>query len=212
VIDEPRSGHQSSVVQADSRITDDAPGASEQPGEISVAARATRLRELVDAHFDFIWRSLRRFGLAPADADDAAQRVFVVASRKLSLIEFGRERAFLFGTAYRVVREIRRSKARRPESSFVGDEVDAADPAPNPEEFADRSRARALLDQVLGEMPIEARSVFVLFELEELTVPEIANMLELPIGTVASRLRRARELFHAAATRIRARATFHGGV
>jgi RNA polymerase sigma-70 factor (ECF subfamily) len=60
-------------------------------------------------------------------------------------------------------------------------------------------------------MPLEARSVFVLFELEELTVPEIAAMLDLPIGTVASRLRRGRELFRAAATRMRARATFHGG-
>jgi RNA polymerase sigma-70 factor (ECF subfamily) len=64
---------------------------------------------------------------------------------------------------------------------------------------------------VLGEIPIETRSVFVLFELEELTVPEIADMLELPIGTVASRLRRGRELFRAAATRLRARTSFQGG-
>ncbi len=60
-------------------------------------------------------------------------------------------------------------------------------------------------------MPMEARSVFVLFELEELTVTEIARVLEVPIGTVSSRLRRARELFRAAALRLRAHAAFHGG-
>jgi len=210
VIDERGRGHQSTVVQADSLVAEQAPGASFEPQEFSAAERASRLRVLVDEHFDFIWRSLRRFGLHAADADDAAQRVFVIASRKLSVIEPGRERSFLFGTAYRVVRELRRSKARRPESPLTP-EMDAEDPAPNPEEFADRTRARALLDQVLSEMPMEARSVFVLFELEEMTAPEIATLLDVPLGTVASRLRRARELFRASATRLRARATFNGG-
>ncbi|HEX4340973.1 MAG TPA: sigma-70 family RNA polymerase sigma factor [Polyangiaceae bacterium] len=211
MMDEARPGHQSTVVQVDT-FTAEAPSGPRQAQAFSDAERATRLRALVDTHFDFIWRSLRRFGLSAADADDAAQRVFVVASRKLELVEQGRERSFLFGTAYRVVREIRRAKARRPESPLPGDgdEMEAADPSPNPEEFADRSSARALLDQVLAEMPIDSRSVFVLFELEEMTVPEIASMLELPVGTIASRLRRARELFHAAATRLRARATFNG--
>jgi RNA polymerase sigma-70 factor (ECF subfamily) len=186
------------------------PNAAEPLKAFSAAERAIRLRALVAEHFDFIWRSLRRFGLTAADADDAAQRVFVVASRRLEHIQEGSERAFLFGAGYRVVREIRRTKARRPEAPLP-DEDDTADPAPNPEEFADRARARSLLDRVLGEMPLEARSVFVLFELEELTVPEIAAMLELPLGTVSSRLRRGRELFRAAAARLRARETFHGG-
>lgn len=207
-MDEAESGHQSTVIAADSLP---AAGAAETPsGELSAPARHARLRALVDAHFDFVWRSVRRFGLAPADADDVAQRVFVVASRKLEGIEHGRERSFLFGTAYRIVREVRRTRARRPEAP-LRDELEVLDPAPNPEEFADRTRARQLLDDVLNDMPLEARSVFVLFELEELSVPEISALLELPVGTVASRLRRGRELFHAAATRLRARARFHGG-
>src|SRR5207253_2750509 len=113
-------------------------------------------------------------------------------------------------TAYRVRRELRRLAARHPEAPLDG--VDVIDGAPGPEEFADRVRLRALLDQILDEMPLEARSAFVLFELEELTIPEIASLLELPVGTVASRLRRARELFHAAALRVRAHAAFRGGV
>jgi RNA polymerase sigma-70 factor (ECF subfamily) len=181
-----------------------------RPGpDLSGEARADRLRGLVDAHFDFIWRSLRRFGLAAADADDATQRVFVVASRKLAHIVAGKERAFLLGTAYRVLREIRRHAARHPESP--ADAMDTPDLAPTPEEFADQLRARALLDRVLDEIPTEARTVFVLFELEEMSAPEIATILELPLGTVASRLRRGRELFRAAAARVRARAAFEGG-
>lgn len=210
MIDGASSGHSSVVLPADAAAAPLDSGASEGAAEISSAERSARLRVLVDDHFDFIWRSLRRFGLSAADADDASQRVFVIASRKLEQIESGKERSYLFGAAYRVVREIRRSKARKPEAQLT-DETELADTALNPEEFADRLRARALLDEVLREIPIEARTIFVLFELEEMTVPQIAALLEVPLGTVASRLRRGRELFRAAAVRLRARTSFQGG-
>ena len=61
------------------------------------------VRELFEAHYDFVWRSVRRLGVTPAEADDAAQSVFIVAARKLNVIESGKERAFLFGTAMRVI-------------------------------------------------------------------------------------------------------------
>ncbi|MDX2091773.1 MAG: sigma-70 family RNA polymerase sigma factor [Kofleriaceae bacterium] len=66
------------------------------------------------------------------------------------------------------------------------------DLAPSPAEVADRQRARAVLDRILDAMDDDLRAVFVLYELEELTMSEIANTLELTPGTVASRLRRAR--------------------
>jgi RNA polymerase sigma-70 factor (ECF subfamily) len=169
--------------------------------------RERRLRALVDDHFDFIWRSLRRLGVPARDADDGAQRVFVVASRRVDDIEVGKERAFLFSTAYRVARDMHRSSARHPEAPLGEDDV-LADSAPDPEQLSDRKQTRALLDDVLSGLPLEYRTVFVLFEMEELTVPEIA-LVEAPVGTVASRLRRARELFRAAALRVRARA-LHG--
>jgi RNA polymerase sigma-70 factor (ECF subfamily) len=164
---------------------------------------------MVDEHFDFVWRSLRRLGVPETDVDDCAQQVFLVTSRKLADVEVASERAFLFGTAMRVAADARRARVRRRE---VHDE-DAAeprDPGPDPEQVAALRRARAVLDEVLDAMPMELRAPFVLFELEELPTAEIAAMLGVPAGTVASRLRRAREEFSAIVARMKARQGFPG--
>jgi RNA polymerase sigma-70 factor (ECF subfamily) len=208
VIDDASSGHSREMNFPE--VTAEAPG----PDRTSGVARSVqqvdgRLRKLVHMHFDQVWRTLRRFGVSAAEADDGAQRVFWVASQKLDAIEAGKERAFLLGTAYRVASDIRRSVRHRDEAPL--DDLELADPGPGPEEQADRHRARALLDRVLERMPLEVRSVFVLFELEELTIPQIALMLELPIGTATSRLRKGREIFRDAASRIRAHDAFRGG-
>jgi RNA polymerase sigma-70 factor (ECF subfamily) len=70
---------------------------------------------------------------------------------------------------------------------------------PNPEELTQRLEDRELLDRVLDKMPEELRAVFVLHELEELSVDEVARLLSLPRGTAATRLRRSREVFHGCA-------------
>ena len=75
--------------------------------------------------------------------------------------------------------------------------------SPTQEELSDQLRARLLLDRILSEMTAELREVFVLFELEELAVAEVAELLSIPIGTVGSRLRRAREEFHERARRLK---------
>ncbi len=173
-------------------------------------ANPARLRGLVESYFDFVWRSLRRLGVDDADADDGAQQVFLVASRKLSHIEPGAERSFLFGTAMRVASDARRSKRRRREVPEDDAPNERSDPGPTPEETLDRRRARALLDDVLEALPMDLRAVFVLYELEEMTVPEIASMLGLAGGTAASRLRRAREEFERIVAREKARRG-HGG-
>ena len=82
--------------------------------------------------------------------------------------------------------------------------------APSPEELVDRRRARELLDALLEEMPLELRVVFVLYEIEQLTSAEIAEVVGVPLGTVASRLRRAREDFTARVARVEARRKFGG--
>ena len=169
-----------------------------------------RLTALMQQHFDLVWRSLRRFGLSDADADDAAQEVFLVASRKLSLIDEGRERSFLFSTAIKVASTRRRSLRRRPEQPEAEVEEHDERSAPGPERLAQLSQARQQLQAVLDEMDLDLKAAFVLFELEELSVPQIAEVLELPLGTVSSRLRAARAAFQAAVRRLQARDAFHG--
>lgn len=167
-------------------------------------ADARRLAAMVTEHSDFVWRSLVRLGAPRADAEDAVQQVFLVAARRLRDIEPGRERAFLFSTALRIASRARRTQERRREV-LEDQPPERVDPAPGPEELFDRARARAVLDRILDTMPLDLRAVFVLFELEQATTAQIAALLELPAGTVASRLRRAREHFEAAVRRIEAR-------
>jgi RNA polymerase sigma-70 factor (ECF subfamily) len=174
--------------------------------EVLAHPAAESLRALVTAHHSFIWRSLRRRGVPAAQVDDAAQEVFFVAHRRHADIQPGRERAFLFGVALRIASSARRELARSPETA---DEVaisQAIEPAPQPDEALEAKRARAQLDKALDAMGDEQRVVFVLFEIEQLTAPEVASLLEIPLGTVSSRLQRARKQFHLAAKRIRARA------
>lgn len=156
--------------------------------------REARLREIFDANFDFIWRQLRRFGLSEDRADDAAQQVFVIVSQKLEAIQPGSERSFLFGTALRVASDARRAAAYRREVAHADAGVDL-EGGLRPDELLDQRRARELLDRVLEDMDLELRTVFVLFEMDEMTTAQIAELLGIPAGTVASRLRRAREDF-----------------
>ena len=168
------------------------PGA-EAPIEAGTAAKL-RLEGMVSEHLDMLWRFMRQLGIPECDVDDGIQEVLMVAARRLTDIEKGRERAFLFSTAVRVACTLRRRRARQREL-VVDSLVDFADPRPSPEASLDRARERRLLDAVLDEMPTELRAIFVLYELEELTMAEIAALLQLAPGTVASRLRRARDRF-----------------
>jgi RNA polymerase sigma-70 factor (ECF subfamily) len=164
-------------------------------GEVAPSARAvaeqSRFAALVREHYAFVWRVLRRFGLAPSDADDAAQQVFMVLSQRAEDVAASKERAFLFRTAMYAAAKAHRARRRRHESP-ADDWEEKEDAAPQADELLDRRRARELLDRVLSEMPHDLKAVIVLFELEGLTMSEIADALEVPPGTVASRLRRAR--------------------
>ncbi|MDI1428771.1 RNA polymerase sigma factor [Polyangium sorediatum] len=166
-------------------------------------AEKARLRGMIDAHFDAVYVALRRLGVPAAELDDCAQQVFVVASGKLAAIQPGREKAFLMGTAVHVASHAKRAQRRRREVPEADEVADArADAGPRPDEIVEQRRLRALLDEVLAAMPEDLRTVLVLFELEELTMQEISGALDLPMGTVASRLRRARELFARISARV----------
>lgn len=146
------------------------------------------------AHHELIWRTLRRLGLSPEAAADATQQAFLIAAERLDDIRSGSERAFLFGTAVRLAKTTFRANRR-----FQLDEnMDARpDPAVRAEELTDQKRAREVMDRILARLEPDLLTVFVLFELEGMSAPEIAPLVGIPVGTVASRLRRAREAFRA---------------
>jgi RNA polymerase sigma-70 factor (ECF subfamily) len=178
----------------------------------AVGTDEARLRLLMEQQYDFVWRSLRRLGLESADADDGTQEVFLVASRKLSSIEPGCERRYLFVSALKVASTRRRSLRRRKESSLAElDDDGVGTPAgePGPERQAELAEARQQLELILDAMDLDQRAVFILYELEEMTAPEIAATLSVPLGTVSTRLRAARQKFEAATRRFQARS---GGV
>lgn len=158
----------------------------------SSSARKVRLERLFVDNFRMVWRLVRRLGLPEGAADDAGQQVFLIAAERLDDIMPGRERAFVFGTALRVARTLQRK---------LGKEcpTDASDlqrcPLPLPDVLSDQKRARELIDAVIDRMPADLKTTFILFELEGLRTREIADLVGIPQGTVASRLRRAREQF-----------------
>lgn len=157
----------------------------------------SRLRRMVTEHHATVWRFLRRLGLDASDADDAFQDVLMVAMRKLDRIEPRYERRYLLRTAYRVGCRLR---AKRPQVH----DAKLEDPIPHPDVLVDQKRARELLDAILSRMPEDLRAVFVLHDIERLTMADIAEALELKPGTVASRLRRAREDFERRTARVEA--------
>ncbi len=170
-----------------------------------------RVAEMLRAHFRDVWRIVRRFGVTENGADDAAQDVFIIAARRLSDITPGSERAFLFATAVRVAANARRALGARRECAEEDHLPEGVDPRPNAEALLDQKRLRLLLDRVLDELSDDLRVCFVLYELEGMSSPEIAELLSIPVGTVASRLRRARDAFEQTACKLKARLRSPGG-
>ncbi len=172
------------------------------------AADDARLTQIVSDCAPAVWRFLRRLGVPEADVDDAVQEVVLVAARKLDAIAVGSERAFLLSCAFHVARRMRHVNARKAE---LGDEqlAELAHHGPGPDSVLDEKQARVLLDEILLRLPVDLRTVFVLFEFEELTVASIAALLEIPAGTASSRLPRAREEFDQHVARVEARIRFN---
>jgi RNA polymerase sigma-70 factor, ECF subfamily len=156
--------------------------------------RDTRLRAMVDRYLDFVARVLRNAGTPEAELDDDVQRTFIAVANRLDDVRPDAEKSFLLQTALRMAAHARRTLARRREVHDSDAQLRIQGPL-QPEQMLDQKRARELLDNVLEEMAFELRTVFVLYELEELSMTEIAATLRIPQGTVASRLRRARADF-----------------
>lgn len=153
-----------------------------------VAPLSGEFEALYHEHFAFVWRTLRRFGVAEASLDDATQDVFVVAHRRFGTWTTS-PRVWLHGVAKRVASKHRRGADRHARKL-------AALPSPSApraidEHLVDRSEL-ARIAAAIDRLAPERREVYVLAELEGLGAPDIAALLGCKLNTVYSRLRRAR--------------------
>jgi RNA polymerase sigma-70 factor (ECF subfamily) len=162
-----------------------------------------RLEGWFRQHFDALWRLARRLGVPHALVDDVVQEAFITAQRRAADILEGSERSFLIHTTVKLSANCRRRQSAQ--ELLLGPLALQTEPPPDAEQLLVGKQSRQVLDRVLEQVPEDQRAVFVLYELEGFSVPEIAELLELPLGTVASRLGRGRDKFSKAAARLRAR-------
>src|SRR5688500_11586530 len=155
------------------------------------ALEALDFRTVFEKHMPLAWRALRRLGVREADVPDVCQEVFMVIHRRLD--DFDRSMSmpsWIYGICVRVASQYRR---RAPQRREVGAEQlpELTFPAQQ-EEAAERRRARERLDLVLSRLDEQRREVFVLYEIEELPMKEVAAALGCPLQTAYSRLHAAR--------------------
>lgn len=167
-------------------------------------ATSATVVELYDQNFHFVWRNLRRLGVAAADLDDAVQDVFIVVHRRLETFEQRCSiQGWLFGIALRVAKNYRRRSARQ-RLQVTSDELPLACKRGTPEEAHAAVQAAEQVQRVLDELDEDKRAVFVLVELEQMPPREIAETLGIPPNTVYSRLRLARAAFEQGIKRLSA--------
>ncbi len=176
------------------------------PLDADATLRQPAFAEVYEEQFAFVWRNAKHLGVPDSHIDDVTQEAFVIVHAKLSSFE-GRSslKTWLFGILANVVRSHRRGLRARSRAESSADPEDVADPAAGPHERAARAEAAHVADRLLDALDDDKRAVFVLAELEQMSAPDIASALEVPLNTVYSRLRLAREAFAAAAARHRAR-------
>lgn len=162
---------------------------------------AERLTRVFRRDAAWVFSMLRRFSVEPGDAEDVTQEVFLVLRARLGEVAPGEERSFLFQTAVYLAANARRAARKRA--------VPPDDVTHRSEPVSTRNAERELVERdelevlnlILDAMPDDLRAVFVFFEIEELTLVEIADILAIPLGTVKSRLLRARTVFEREAKR-----------
>jgi len=186
ITEKPRSGHgpdANVLVPSDS-------GASQEPAPGQTPAD---FESVYAEWFGFVWRNLRRLGVAEALLRDAAQDVFLVVHRRLGDFEGrGTLRSWLYSIVRRVAADYRRHRHRHPDAELGADSLaDVRDPGPEGQTM--RGENLELLLRLLEELDEDKRDVLVLVDLEEMTMTEAADALGANPNTLYSRLRAARQ-------------------
>ena len=167
--------------------------------DLAAAAQTLDMDRLHADHADFVWRSLQRLGARSADLPDLCQEVFLVVHRKANSFDGEHVPAWLFA----ICRRVAASQRRRAWSARIRYVDPPASYRVDPHAELDAREARKCIEALLDQMDPDRRTVFTMFEIEGLRCPEIAALLGVPLGTVYSRLRAARQQFAESVKRLK---------
>lgn len=169
-------------------------------------AQTALFRGLFEEHAAYVWNTLRRFGVRQADVPDQVQEVFLVLFRRLASGEFDASlpaRPYLGAIAFRAASDhCRRASTRR--EVLDGEEAPISSGAPRADELLASAEERDMVLRALADVPEERRAVFVMHDIDEIPIPEVARAMEIPLNTAYSRLRLARQDFAKAVSRLEA--------
>lgn len=159
-------------------------------------------RDIFNEYGPYVWRALRHLGVRERDVEDVAQEVFVVVHRRLPTFE-GRSalRTWIYGICVRTASDHRRRAHVRREHPT--EELPEQYVEPTQQEEIGRAQARRMLAQILDTLDDDKRTVFVLYEVEGLSMKEIVQIVDCPLQTAYSRLHAARRQVANAVKRLR---------
>jgi RNA polymerase sigma-70 factor (ECF subfamily) len=164
--------------------------------------RTAAFHEIFKAELSYVWKTLKRLGIPDRDLEDVAHDVFVTVHRRLDEYDTARPlRPWLFGISFRTAWRYR--ELARNQREVIGDGMDVADETPTPEQQLVTHQARQLLNRALDTIDLDQRAAFVMHDIDGFSAPEIATALSIPLNTVYSRLRLARERVKLSVQRLR---------
>jgi len=168
-------------------------------------------RQLFDSHLAFVWRNLRRLGVPEVLVEDAAQDVFLVVHRRWDSWQAARStvETWLFGIVLRVAHNYRRAQQRRQAWLLPGHGRGALPEVPSsadgPAEILAQREAAVVFESALAPLDEDRRALFLMIDVEQMSVPQAATALGINVNTAYWRLRQARMAFRRALAKLRAR-------
>jgi RNA polymerase sigma-70 factor (ECF subfamily) len=186
--------------------------AGELPKDEAGGPAVPSFRSVYDDYFDFVWSCARRMGVPAEAMDDVVQEIFIVVHARLKSLERPASlRSWLYSVVRRTVSTYHRARhVRARESPDPALDESASVLEPSPLDLAVLGDELKLLWRLLGELDAPKREVLILAELEEMTMPEIAQAIGIPLNTAYSRLRAARQEFNEAFARYSAQHKMRG--
>jgi RNA polymerase sigma-70 factor (ECF subfamily) len=165
-----------------------------EPAAPPATGEALEVRTIYREHGRFVWLSLQRLGIHPSDLDDVAQDVFMVVHRRLDTFDRrARITTWLFGICMRVAANYRRRRCWSHEVLSGGLEDERPSALAAADDILVRREQREIAELALNRLEVAKRATFVMFEIESLSCLEIAELMNVPVGTVYSRLHSARK-------------------